>query len=516
MEAWIKLNSVNSNYQDIVCREAWGQVGTGGGYEFAITNTGKLRLDLYQSHNQYTTAIGSTTVTTNTWHHVAGVFDGSQMRVYLDGVLDGSLSTTSGPASGTSVLNIGKSTYTTYYFGGLIDEVRISAATLYTSNFTPGLGPASNTRALWKFDGQTANDSSGNGSHGTLQSGATYSTDVPTTSNNSPTVTLTDPQSSTTFTSGSTIVIDASATDSDGIVSKVDFYQGTSLLGTDTSSPYSFAWNNVAAGTYSLTARATDDSGAFSTSSAVTVNVLGTSSFHSLSLNGTSSYMSMPNSSTINISGPITVEAWIKLNSINGNYQDMVCREAWGQAGTGGGYEFAITNTGKVRLDLYQSHNQYTTAIGTTTVTTNTWHHVAGVFDGNQMRVYLDGVLDGSLSTTSGPASGTSALSIGKSTYTTYYFGGLIDEVRISAAALYSSNFTPGLGPASNTRALWNFDGQTTNDSSGNGNHGTLQNASYSTECTVNRRFAASCASGWRAIHRSDDSICKFQWWQFF
>jgi len=25
------------------------------------------------------------------------------------------------------------------------------------------------------------------------------------------------------------------------------------------------------------------------------------------------------------------------------------------------------------------------------------WHHVAGVFDGNQMRVYLDGVLDGSL-----------------------------------------------------------------------------------------------------------------------
>ncbi len=483
VEAWIKLNSVNGNYQDIVCREAWGQAGSGGGYEFAITSAGKLRLDLYQSHNQYTTAIGSTTVTTNVWHHVAGVFDGNQIRVYLNGQLDGSLSTTNGPTSGTSALNIGKSTYTTYYFGGLIDEVRISAAALYSSNFTPGLGAASNTRALWKFDGQTTNDASGNGNQGTLQSGAAYSTDVPTTSNNTPTVTITDPLTNTTFAAGSTIVIDANASDSDGIVSKVDFYQGTTLMGTDTSSPYTFAWNNVPDGTYSLTTKATDDSGAVSTSSAITVNVLGTSSFHSLSLNGTSSYMSVPNSSTINISGPITVEAWIKLNSINGNYQDIVCREAWGQAGTGGGYEFAITNTGKLRLDLYQSHNQYTTAIGSTTVTTNTWHHVAGVFDGSQMRVYLDGVLDGSLSTTNGPASGSSPLNIGKSTYTSYYFGGLIDEVRLSAAALYSANFTPGLGPGSNTHAFWRFDGQTANDFSGNANHGTLQgSAVYSTD----------------------------------
>ena len=187
---------------------------------------------------------------------------------------------------------------------------------------------------------------------------------MPTTSNIAPTVTLTDPQSGTAFTSGSTIVIDASASDSDGIISKVDFYQGTTLLGTDTSSPYTFAWSNVAGGTYSLTAKATDDNGALPPQVQSPSTFLHHSGLHSLSLNGTSSYVSVPNSSTINISGPITVEAWIKLNSVNGNYQDIVCREAWGQAGTGGGYELSITNTGKVRLDLYQSHNQYTTAIG--------------------------------------------------------------------------------------------------------------------------------------------------------
>jgi YD repeat-containing protein len=234
---------------------------------------------------------------------------------------------------------------------------------------------------------------------------------------------------------------------------------------------------------YSITAKAKDDNGGVTSSSAVAIDVLSSSTYHSLSVNGTSGYVSVPNSSTIDISGPITVEAWVKVNAITGNYQDILCREAWGQAGTGGGYEFAITSTGKVRLDLYQSPSQYTTVIGATTATTNTWHHVAGVFDGNQMRVYLDGVLDGSLSTTNGPASGTSALNIGKSTYTTYYFGGLIDEVRLSAAALYSSNFTPGLGAGSNTRGLWKFDGQTTNDVSGNGNHGILQTgATYSTD----------------------------------
>ncbi len=481
LEAWIKVNAINGSYQDIVCRESWGQAGTGGGYEFAITNSGKLRLDLYQSHNQYTTVVGATTITTGQWHHVAGVFDGSQMRVYYNGVLDGSLSTTNGPAAGTSALNIGKSTYAGYYFGGLIDEVRISGAALYSANFSPGLGPANNTRGFWKFDGQTATDQSGNNNHGTLQGGSSDSTNVPAPSNNAPTINLTDPLHNTAFAAGSTVMIDAVASDNDGFVARVDFFQGTTLLGSDASGPYSFAWNNVPGGLYSVTAKAVDDDSAVTTSTAVTINVIDSSALHSLSLNGTSGYVSVPNSATINISGPITIEAWIKVNAINGSYQDIVCRESWGQAGTGGGYEFAITNTGKLRLDLYQSHNQYTTVVGASTVTTGQWHHVAGVFDGSQMRVYYNGVLDGSLSTTNGPATGTSALNIGKSTYAGYYFGGLIDEVRISAAALYSANFSPGLGPANNTRGFWKFDGQTATDQSGNNNHGTLQGgASYS------------------------------------
>src|SRR6185369_14784387 len=96
--------------------------------------------------------------------------------------------------------------------------------------------------------------------------GADAGADQFTTANNPPTVSITSPANGATFTSPANITINANASDSDGTVSKVDFYQGTTLLGTDTTSPYSFAWNNVGVGSYALTARATDNSGAVATS----------------------------------------------------------------------------------------------------------------------------------------------------------------------------------------------------------------------------------------------------------
>ena len=199
---------------------------------------------------------------------------------------------------------------------------------------------------------------------------------------------------------------------------------------------------------------------------------------HSLSLNGTSAYVQGPSSSSLSITGAITVEAWIKIDSI-GVYRTIISKEAFQQTGTGGGYRLAITDLGKVRLDLFQSHNTYTTAIGTTTVTPGVWQHVAAVFDGSQTRIYLNGVLNGTVSTTNGPATGNGNFYLGRFSYSLnpYYFNGLIDEARVSNAALYTSNFTPAnsLTASGSTKGLWKFNGQTTNDSSGNSNNGTLQ-----------------------------------------
>src|SRR5678815_1505013 len=88
-----------------------------------------------------------------------------------------------------------------------------------------------------------------------------------------PSVSLTSPSAGTTFTAPANITLTAAASDSDGTVAKVDFYAGSTLLQTDTTGPYSFTWNNVQPGSYTLTARATDNAGAVTTSGTVNIQV---------------------------------------------------------------------------------------------------------------------------------------------------------------------------------------------------------------------------------------------------
>jgi hypothetical protein len=101
----------------------------------------------------------------------------------------------------------------------------------------------------------------------------TTSSAVVVISNAAPAVSITSPANNAVFTAPASITINANASDSDGTISKVEFYQGATLLNTDTVAPYSFAWNNVAAGTYSLTAKATDNNNAVTTSAPISITV---------------------------------------------------------------------------------------------------------------------------------------------------------------------------------------------------------------------------------------------------
>ncbi len=91
-----------------------------------------------------------------------------------------------------------------------------------------------------------------------------------------PSVSLTAPTAGSSHPAGSNITVSANASDSDGAIASVQFFRGTTSLGTDTSAPYSVTWSNAAAGNYSLKAVATDDDGATTTSSAITVTVTST------------------------------------------------------------------------------------------------------------------------------------------------------------------------------------------------------------------------------------------------
>ncbi len=91
--------------------------------------------------------------------------------------------------------------------------------------------------------------------------------------NQPPNVTISSPTKSTAFIAPAMVTIDAIATDPDGAVAKVEFYNGTIKLGEKTSAPWSFSWKEVPAGTYSVTAAATDNLNSRTISDPVTVVV---------------------------------------------------------------------------------------------------------------------------------------------------------------------------------------------------------------------------------------------------
>jgi hypothetical protein len=91
--------------------------------------------------------------------------------------------------------------------------------------------------------------------------------------NQAPTVALTAPADGAVFTAPATIMFNATATDADGAVAKVEFFQGSAKLGETLVGPFNFTWSNVAPGNYSVTVRAEDNSGASATSPARVVTV---------------------------------------------------------------------------------------------------------------------------------------------------------------------------------------------------------------------------------------------------
>jgi hypothetical protein len=88
-----------------------------------------------------------------------------------------------------------------------------------------------------------------------------------------PTVTLTSPGNGASYTAPATINLAANVAANGQTITKVQFFRGGTLLHEDATAPYSFTWNNVSAGSYSLTARAVYGSGSSVSSAPVSVVV---------------------------------------------------------------------------------------------------------------------------------------------------------------------------------------------------------------------------------------------------
>jgi uncharacterized repeat protein (TIGR03806 family) len=88
-----------------------------------------------------------------------------------------------------------------------------------------------------------------------------------------PVINFTAPVNNASFEAPANISLQATASDSDGTVALIEFFQGGTKLGEATASSFSMTWSNVAAGSYTLTARATDSQGLRATSGPVNISV---------------------------------------------------------------------------------------------------------------------------------------------------------------------------------------------------------------------------------------------------
>ena len=186
-----------------------------------------------------------------------------------------------------------------------------------------------------------------------------------TIANVPPTTIITSPANNTVYAAPGTVTINANAADTDGTVAKVDFYDGTTLIGTDAAAPYSFSWMNVPAGNYSITARATDDQGATGTSAAITVVVQASG----LTIQGETActYDGVLNES---VNAGFTGTGYLNLNNAIGSAASWVVSSATNQTAT---LSIRYANAGTTGRDMSLKINNTTQAASVAFPSTGAW-----------------------------------------------------------------------------------------------------------------------------------------------
>jgi hypothetical protein len=234
--------------------------------------------------------------------------------------------------------------------------------------------------------------------------------------NQPPAAELTAPAEGTAIAQGGAdLVLEATASDSDGTIAKVEFFDGTTHLGEDATAPYSLSVDpdTLALGVHSLTARATDNGGGVASSSSVSITVQPPVGASGLFFDGVDDHVTFANNPALGLAS-FTLELWFR-------------REGAGVAassGSGGisaiplitkgrgendgsnvdcNYFFGIqASSGKLAADFEDLATGLNhPAIGTTVIPASVWQHAAVTFDAAtfEWRIYLNGALEAVVST---------------------------------------------------------------------------------------------------------------------
>ncbi|MFC0604289.1 choice-of-anchor D domain-containing protein [Winogradskyella pulchriflava] len=124
ISAWIKRDAADSGTKSIISKRPTSFTPLYEGYDLRILTDN--RIQMYWRNGSLQTVVTSASIPDDEWHHIAAIYDGTTMRLYIDGVLDAT-ETRSAPVATDHSFVIGAAGKgsTTQHFMGYIDEVRV-------------------------------------------------------------------------------------------------------------------------------------------------------------------------------------------------------------------------------------------------------------------------------------------------------------------------------------------------------------------------------------------------------
>jgi hypothetical protein len=249
-----------------------------------------------------------------------------------------------------------------------------------------------------------------------------------------------------------------------------------------------------------------------------------------LLFDGSNDYVNIPDSDSLEPDS-IMIGAWIKPSNVSGT-KNIVSK--YGDTSYNDSYKLALSGN-KVKFDVNLTGTGWVSVTGNISLSASTWYYVTGTYDGTNLRVYVNAVLDNSTTTTGPIFKSNASVKVGKpgNLVPGEMYTGYIDEVKIydsaktieqirseynarnSLTGLAGSvgNSTPPL--TFNPIGYWNFEeasGTTVNDRSTNGRTGTVTGTGTWTTGKVGKAMNFDGSSGYVSVADTSDLRLTSSW----
>lgn len=175
----------------------------------------------------------------------------------------------------------------------------------------------------------------------------------------------------------------------------------------------------------------------------------GSANAVSMLFDGVNDHVLVPTDAPLDSNGEFTVEFWMRSGSLSNDLKLLVDKShgfgdetGWAfQSGAGGLVGFSIGDTGG---------SFFPTVFSQTNLNDSQWHHLAGTYDGSEIELFVDGLSQGTLAVGT-YQSNTRDIRFGNARNGGRFFGGNLDEIRISNQALSRSQFLLAIPEPSST-----------------------------------------------------------------